>query len=227
MRRYLVIIVALILAFCACKKQDNTKHVNVNADLKAAFNFLPGTYWIYRDSISGQIDSFFVRSNQDTYYLVSGQSFEDIRINISEYKIGSPISYSDTLFWIFDYQYNEFSVYCDEHKIYNGEIEYIPLINYPFQTTLSNYPLFADYYNTLQGSVIGIYNTYEVASQTFTNVAEVNQLDSLGPIAPFSKYTYNDLIYICSGVGLIKMNLNHPQDSLHRIWELQRWKIVK
>jgi hypothetical protein len=50
-----------ILSSCSRVKPFN---IDVNGQLKSHF-FKKGTYWIYRDSISGQIDSFYVTSTYD------------------------------------------------------------------------------------------------------------------------------------------------------------------
>jgi hypothetical protein len=56
--------ILLLIAFCsllACRK-NNVPHYPINAALKVAFSFKPGTYWIYQDSLSGEIDSFYVEN---------------------------------------------------------------------------------------------------------------------------------------------------------------------
>ena len=106
-----VLLMAIILVVSACNRNSITK-VPVNADLKAAFNYKPGTYWIYRDSISGIIDSFFVRSNGDGYTNTTNgdnKSIESIGLTISEYTFISTSSI-DTQGWVFVLETNIFNI---------------------------------------------------------------------------------------------------------------------
>ena len=77
MKAILSILCAVVLFGCTRSKSVNTP---VNSDLIASFNYKPGTYWIYRDSISGEIDSFFVRSNTAETSYLNGNSIDNIQI---------------------------------------------------------------------------------------------------------------------------------------------------
>ncbi len=48
----------LMLLFQSCKKKDETAYIN--PELKKHFNFQKGSYWIYRDSLTGDIDTLMV-----------------------------------------------------------------------------------------------------------------------------------------------------------------------
>ena len=220
------------ITLCACNRDSITK-VPVNADLKTAFNYKPGTYWIYRDSISGIIDSFFVRSNEDIYTNTtngSSKSIEDIVMNISEYTNIPTLSKIDTQSWIFDFETTMFNIYFYDNKIYDNQVQFFPLINYPFQTSLSSYPLISNYYEVEKGTVINIFDAFTLNGQSFNNVAEISHSANINASQNSSlnsPYSYNDLFFISSDVGIIKMSLNHPEDSMNRVWEIQRWHIVK
>ncbi len=60
------IIFVLLLAILAigCKKKDKIKYVS--SENKARFNFQKGSYWIYKDSLTGKEDSFYVYQNTTT-----------------------------------------------------------------------------------------------------------------------------------------------------------------
>ncbi|MBL7692052.1 MAG: hypothetical protein JNM41_10695, partial [Flavipsychrobacter sp.] len=60
------IIIGLLLAILAigCKKKDTIKYVS--SETKADFNFQKGSYWIYKDSLTGKEDSFYVYQNTTT-----------------------------------------------------------------------------------------------------------------------------------------------------------------
>ena len=221
MHRYLLLLLIGIIGLNACSKKGPSEPAidHVNAALKAAFNYKIGTYWIYRDSLNGRVDSFFVTSNTDKYTdLPNGtgslNSKESMDIRISEQKVGLPLA--DTQSWIFFYEVSMFCVNFTE-KNTNMLIEYVPLINYPFQMQLHREGLLPQY--TDSGIVNSINNAYSINGHTFFDVAIVTHSITATNI------TYNDCFYICPEAGLIKMRLNHPHDSLVRVWELQRWHI--
>lgn len=60
------IITVLLFAMLAigCKKKDTIKYVS--SENKARFNFQKGSYWIYKDSLTGKEDSFYVYQNTTT-----------------------------------------------------------------------------------------------------------------------------------------------------------------
>jgi hypothetical protein len=222
---------SLLLTFfvlLGCNKSKLEK-VPVNEDLKAAFNYKPGTYWIYKDSISGQIDSFRVISNYDAYNDITTsvkQSIENILITITQYK--STPSTIDTQIWKFSYESNCFNITYNEPKLYTGEIEYIPLLNYPFQNSIIiNEHISQAFQDT---SSISFLNAYSIGGQTFANNAVINHwvyLKASYNYPLLNSYSYNDCFYLCPFVGLIKIKLDHPNDSLYKVWEIQRWHIVK
>lgn len=51
----------LLFSLFACKKKY--KDINVNADLVRAFSFKQGTYWVYKNLMTGAIDSYYVVKN--------------------------------------------------------------------------------------------------------------------------------------------------------------------
>lgn len=63
--RIILLISAVISTLLySCKKQYNTAYID--PELKKHFNFKAGTYWIYRDSLTGSMDTFTVYGNTTT-----------------------------------------------------------------------------------------------------------------------------------------------------------------
>ena len=58
---YFLILLVFFCAFIGCQKK--TAIVPMNAILKKYYCYKQGSYWIYRDSLNGDIDSFAVVSN--------------------------------------------------------------------------------------------------------------------------------------------------------------------
>src|ERR1039457_5726431 len=59
---FLAIILLLLFEGCGKKSSNSTP---VDATLKKYFSYKVGTYWIYRDSLRGEIDSFVVLSDNN------------------------------------------------------------------------------------------------------------------------------------------------------------------
>jgi len=204
----------------SCKKQ--LPHYSIDSDVKAAFNYQPGTYWIYRDSITGRIDSFYVTQNVFQANVPSGDYTEDaISINIIEKDIdansvgGTPIQYYLSV--------GENGVSIEYAPNLPAEADYIlynPFFIYPFQ------PGAFVWKSGLKGSsdesyCMQIFTSYTLNGQVFSNVAEIPH-GSSGPGG------YLDTFFVNADVFIAKMKLYHPYDSVGtKVWELQRWHIVK
>jgi len=198
--------------------------VNINAGLKAAFNYKPGTYWIYRDSVSGMTDSFFVTDNEPSVSSTTPHDpreavhTEIITISISDVNI-APVPANTTI--------NQWTLSYSGVNMYlaTDMLEYQPVTTYPFpsDSILSDYNSPAD-----TGRFTNIYISYQVSGNTFANVGAINHrgyVDRSYTNQP--NYTYNDWFCLSADAGFVKMIFNHPQDSSYRVWELQRYKIVK
>ena len=79
---YLIGLLFLLCVLGACKKKN--RNIPISADLKKFFSYKPGTYWIYKDSVNGQIDSFAVLSNTfgtaSSTYEVADQETDNIAV---------------------------------------------------------------------------------------------------------------------------------------------------
>ena len=217
----LVILAGTIAStFNACKK-PSTPNYPINNSLKAAFNFQPGTYWIYRDSISGDVDSFYVQANGTGNNSNSaGYTYDLTEVQIFE--VSALISI-DTQYWQYYYLGNVIEVGYYGPKMH--EADYAPFINYPFQDSLT-FPHYgsSNLLNADSGSVARIFTSYTLNTNVFTNVAETYQWynNNAG-----TGLLFNDIFFICPNIGIIKMKLYHPLDAINRVWELQRYHIVK
>ncbi len=216
----------LAIVFCtvACKKQKST-FIPVNDSLQAVFNFQPGTYWIYEDAVTGLTDSFFVTGNSTTTTANGSYNVQFINIAISAYGIGA--AFTDTQSWTFSYQSNMFDLSYTEAKVSPGKVNYAPLVNYPFADSLTKCAGCIAVSDPGQNSVFYLYDSMLLNGQIFHNVAEINHFTNFPANGNFGIFDTYDLFYICPNIGIVKMSLNHPEDSVHHVWELQRWNIVK
>jgi len=67
-----------------------------------------------------------------------------------------------------------------------------------------------------------IYSSYTVAGNSYSNIAEINNEYSEN-----NKLYYDDWFYISSEIGYIKINIYDPYDSIYKVWQIQRCKIIK
>jgi len=220
MKKYILpycVLIALVLAAC---NKNNERHIPIDADVLANFNYKVGTYWIYRDSLSGQVDSFYVSGNSGNIPSdINGVVYDEISFYVLQTNINS-ISGNDLVTWLFGLTTNYLSLGLQVIK--NGQldrIDFTTFITYPF--TLGQ-PLPKYFGGGVRGAnVISILPSYTLNTKSYANVAVLDIIDSL------PQYNFNDQFLINADVGIIKMKLNHANDGLLRVWELERSVIVK
>ena len=215
-----LVFAAILLLINACKKQGSgLPHKTIDADLKTAFDYLPGTYWIYRDSITGRVDSFAVRSNTFNTGNVSGNYIIDgIAIYIAEYNGGS---IADTSLWIMSLSTNCINLIWDQNLAGQQYFDFDPAFNYPFSVgSLST--VGGNLGSDNSDGTINVFPSFTLLNNSFNEVAEtyhsykyVNTID------------YYDVFYASADVGLVKMAINDYYNKINKVWEIQRWHIVK
>ena len=219
MKAILSILCAVVLFGCTRSKSVNTP---VNSDLIASFNYKPGTYWLYRDSISGEIDSFFVRSNTAETSYLNGNSIDNIQIEITEFHV-SPLS-ADTSRWLFIYESDMVCIVY--HGLIGGDINFFPVTNYPFTYDIHTCAGCATADDS--GYIVNIFSSYQILGQSYNNVSESSHVGAVNLYEPnVPLYLYSDLFFINAEVGICKMRLYHPSEPLNKVWEIIRWKINK
>ncbi len=182
--------------------------------MKAAFNYQKGSYWIYKDSLTGKEDSFSV-TYVEAFSSETDNSVTDyIHITITEFNLST---FTDTTVWELSMAGNTIGLNWNEPR-FNAITNYLPFLNYPFTKGL----VLDGADNT--GIVTNIFTVYNLNQITFNTVAQIN--DTLTFTKP-TYYHYSDWFYFNDSVGIVKMSLNHPQDSINKVWELERWKIIK
>ncbi len=85
--KYFLVLLMPVWVIVSCKKTEVVPPVEspmsyINDELKAWGLFMPGSYWIYRDTITGHYDSVYV-SSVDHYMVPYGadRKYEMIRVN--------------------------------------------------------------------------------------------------------------------------------------------------
>jgi hypothetical protein len=94
MKKYITVTTLLLLAFAACNKKDEAL-APLDAALKSCFSFKPGSYWIYRDSLSGRRDSFFISVCSGGKLESQTHTDEQLVLHIKRYDTQA----TDSLYW--------------------------------------------------------------------------------------------------------------------------------
>lgn len=184
----------IIFSLSSCIKNPTTP---VNSDLKAKFNYQPGSYWIYKDSISGQVDSFNVISNTDQNTNVL---YESIFIYFSRHNV--------------TYDTDTAIVRCMLSRNYFQTYALGAVVTYPFTTTTGSLPTGA--------TVLSTGGTYTVNGEVFNDVAVITSRVQLNYL-----YTDTFYINADAGIIKINEHWDVDTPILHRVWELQRRNILR
>jgi len=220
-----IILACFALLLTDCKKKH--KHLDVidmdaYPDIDMHFNYKPGSYWIYRDSATGRTDSFFVRSNYYFKLDAKGKTYNYHFISVADYNVDGT-NPKDSSFW--QYSYNGNKVIVDYYYGRNGygwknDITYDPLFLYPF--------LLGDNYSNFDTvRVTGIDSVMMIGGQLYYNVAQVHQFLHIDSSAGRGLTYIDDRFSVSDSVGIVKMQLYHPFDTVNHIWELQRYNVMK
>lgn len=228
MRTSVILFLAcLALGFSNCKKKS-LPVVNMDTDslVKVHFNFQPGTYWIYRDSATKRIDSFYVVSNN---YSKQGNPTEVLNYHLLTIadvtEDTSSASIADSAKWVWDFEGSK--VIADYYYYYDSinnkwlnDVGYNPLFNYGFVLGNMN----GEYNFAL---VTQIDSADSINHAVYYKVAHIHQFLDADSTAKFGITKIDDWFYINDSVGIVKMDLYHPYHSVNRKWQLLRCNIVK
>lgn len=224
MRYFPLFLLSFFMLFQACKKTGTIYHVN--AGLKANFGYKPGSYWIYKDSISGEIDSAYVTANQDNYYYAGGCVLEPNEPQIELMSILLSVSNgnsSDTERWHFSMQESEFNIGFYNNKDSVESNIGFNLFTWPLATGIAaNSSGCVPGFDS--GAVTDVIPEVAVSGQAYTNAARSAHMPFSGG---HTRLSYNDCFYVNQKAGIIKIIFDHPADSVHRVLELQRYHLVK
>jgi hypothetical protein len=228
MKNYISTFVLICFGFLLlnCNKQHKDLQV-VNLDVDSFvlryLNFKPGSYWIYKDSLSGRVDSFFVSGNFYSKQGAENAIYNYHYVVISEYNMDGT-AVADSARWQFNYQDKKIILdyfYGQNSYGWKYDVTYSPLYIFPFQM--------GDNHSTFDtATVVGIDSFYASNGLPFYNVAHMHQYIHVDSNTVRGLTTIDDHFFLNDSVGMIKMRVNHPQDSaLHHVWELQRYNISK
>jgi hypothetical protein len=118
---FFVPLIFLFLFFYSCKKDEPTNIKNWGTvyapqDIKDLSYFKPGTFWIYKDSLSGQIDSVYVLAVDEGTQVVTADMKRGYTGNFEYYSIQMKSSL-DT-FNYFNYFHGFYIIYGNYYPVF-------------------------------------------------------------------------------------------------------------
>jgi len=185
-----------------CHKANNGRPID--ATVTKYFSYKPGTYWIYKDSLSGALDSFVVVKNTFTTIPDNLGGYEEETEFISIFNNGNNIGNGEWSLFESVVEYHNTLVYSEDYSF---------LFGFPFSSTGTTDSIFSDVI-----SVVNYFPTYSLMGIAYNAVTEVSHYGLHD--------SYFDIFYINQDSGIIKMAYHHPVDSTNYILELQSCNII-
>ncbi len=221
MRRIFLGIVAGLVLFFGCKKRGVVKEEHISPELLAGFSYKVGSYWIYRDSVTGEIDSMYVTGNETSQATSSSKDLTLITdlngVNFVQKSAGG-LHANDSIIWGMSLTLKNIAFVCFFRK---STFTYSKFLAYPYQE---------GYYTPGDTIDLAVLPSFNVNGFTYANVACMHRwlkIDTIEPDFRYIIFTHNDVFYINNTDGIIKMRLDHPADTLFHVWELVRRNVVK
>lgn len=207
----------ILLIFITIVGCNKTKHTydKLNPKLQQYFYYQKGSYWVYQDSLTGAIDSFYSVSSLSVVNDPSGNLYDEMNVVLKRYDSVA----KDTECIFMGFIKNTCSVFFLNNNDVTEQQISVVLFNYPY--TLSSF----DEIGQDHGSVTSISSNVVIDGVLFTDTTVVSTHSNYADRIP--SVVYNDLFYINNSVGLTKIVFDHPQDSVKRVLQLKRYKIVK
>lgn len=190
----ILVFASMLITAIGCK--EDYSHIPINSELKKSYGFNLGSYWIYKDALTGDVDSFYVSGydHNPSLWKNHDQTYESLIIRITQFKPKYP---SEQIEWFYELKGNTMTMSYAYYG-YGASFDDPEFAVYPFN------------YNIPSLTING--NQYE-------RIAEINHTNS----NPYQRF--DDVFYLKDGVGFVKIDLNYDYNRLHYVYELQRYHI--
>ncbi len=202
---YIPIFIVLGLLFFSCKKDPD--FYPVSDEFKPWFLFQQGSYWIFRNDSTLDLDSVYIKS-PPAYYRYPGDEGYPVREAIS-------IKYQSSFFEFIDVLSSTSGSDFLSIYIYNSKV--LPGL-------ISNFPIKGEYKSTSGSATVLFENLmyYPDYILNFTHYKDVCQTRWTYTEQPLIK-TFN--FYFAKNIGLIKVAGNWNDTT--RSWSLLRYHVVQ
>jgi hypothetical protein len=194
-----IITIAVLMLILGCKKE---RIQYISDDIKQNYFYKPGSYWIYRDSVTGREDSCYVLSYSIDLVDINDRStsqdydkYESLKINMRVATLGISYKYSITTF------------------IKDDNISYMLGGNSGFKVFGCPLPINSSSINTSRyKGLLEFFKSINLQGKEFINTLKYNT-------------NGGGFCYINESVGLIKLKTS--LDSSNYNYELLRYNIIK
>ncbi len=159
----IILIVAAVFCCAACSKSDNRSdpYYTIVPELRRIFNWRLGSYWIMRDSVSGQVDSFSVNLFQSPVPPYNYKHPDNLGVRIMGYPLPGIADTLETGFSLNPISENIY-VFRDARK--NINLSSRQILSAPFQPNLSNYIQNGTEYGNVYSVVLPMFKPYDTVS---------------------------------------------------------------
>jgi hypothetical protein len=196
--------------FCSCKNNKN-QQVNFSSDFLSRFYYKAGSYWIFKDSATGEIDSMYLKSSVLGFGLSGGNNAQTLKLFFIQVH-----SVRDTPVERLTLQMYALASCCTGNYLFDGTL-------YLDENMLIQYDrLFVGYPFELTPDAI-IHNYPTIAGLVFPKVLNAHITQRVSD----SVWYKNDISY-GEREGIVKMRLNCQINSqlYYKVFDLVRFKVV-
>ncbi len=215
----LLLFVAVLFARCSKTSTNVTPTSSVHemyyypdSALSANFRYKSGSYWIYQDSVSGRIDSFYVVSSDsnDLKLISHGMGMTDITHYISyEIKIRqiniSGLTGTTPSDWSLKLSNNNARLTHADSGQTSGTLA---TFLYPLNTAMG--------YSADSMIIMFNYDYFLTSFNSYDGVVEMKHVTA----------AENDDFFVTEHGEIVIMNINHPAHGIHQVWVMLRSLVV-
>lgn len=211
----LIIVFVVVVLLTACNKEPQYKTVYLDPGLKATFDYKPGTYFIFKDSITGELDSVYLVSNlskiDEGYTDTRGFKYEYMDLDFDAKNISK--NDSSNLVMSLSFSSREGNL-----LICGMKSGFQPLNSFFLYPAFKVFPI----NNTDTITFISSNNQLRLNNHDFKNLYIFIQSPKDNQVRQSTGYWSNEF-------GLIKMRFLSETSGVAvvKVLELQRWYIIK
>jgi len=197
--RNMIFLLLLLAGLYSCTKPQAIQPTYVSAGIKSYFDYKPGSYWIFYDSVNNYFDSVVVTNYADQQVTTTSTSTEQVQIAMEAFYEDTEYAAYASSPWSMFLAGNTCSIMptLPLYSNYNRQNGDELAIGMPFQTGTNTF-------NNSQHEQIIMTTTllpsYTVGAVTYSNVYQV--------INSFNSYYYADTFYLNQDHGFIAILFN-------------------
>lgn len=207
-----------ILTLVACNKKPNYPTIFLDPVLKLNFDNKPGSYWLYRDSVTGETDSIYITDRLlhiEDHYPNEAIRYECLYLNSQTVQSGTDTSARLQIYMSFSanvsqpYSGNLLDCRINDTAFHRSLLWFY----YPFKLLM---PIDGDTVETL-----GTQNV-RLAGRNFDSTVVIRQYNRWAPDNSVTVYWHNLF-------GVVKLRFYKKERGVEfvKVFEIERYKLIK